>query len=131
MVLTHDVQEGVASRSPVIPEHTPNHQPQLVIAQSRIHPAYLSDGVHYALLASHALRIIVDSLIISLFCMAKQSAAVLDRVSVLAGQAFYCLAPDFFLILMPCSSAMSMRVFRARTLSWLVFRSFSSLDICF
>ena len=45
--------------------------------------------------------------------------SVVGRLVILrhAGQAIYCLAPDFFLIWMPCSSAISMSVFRAITLS--------------
>ena len=62
--------------------------------------------------------------------MVKQSAAILDCIAKFTGQAFYCLTPPFFRILAPCSSAISMSVLSARTLSRLNFKSFSSFSIC-
>jgi hypothetical protein len=43
----------------------------------------------------------------------KQAARVLDGIVFLLTKALYRLTPDFFRILMPCSSAMSIRVFNA------------------
>jgi hypothetical protein len=67
-------------------------------------------------------------LIIRLFASAKQVATVLDGIVGRAAQALYRLAPDFFRMRIPCSSAMSMSVLRAKTLSLLYLRSCISLE---
>jgi hypothetical protein len=43
----------------------------------------------------------------------KQAARVLDGIVFLLTKALYRLTPDFFLIRIPCSSAMSISVFSA------------------
>ena len=70
------------------------------------------------LTAEKVLLIALAFLIIRLFCSVKQAAGILDGVSRLPTKAFYRLTPDFFRILMPCSSQMSISVFSARLRSF-------------
>ena len=128
--VAQQLEERVTSGHPVALEHALHHQPQFVVADARVHLADLPDGIHDAHHAEDVLLVTLAILVVSLFRMAKQFTAVHDAEVGTVAQAFYCLAPDFFRILMPCSSAMSMSVFRARFLSWLYFSCFSSFSIC-
>ena len=115
---------------PVAQEHALHHQPQLVVPDAGIHLTDLLHGIHDANHAEQVLLVVLLFLVICLFASAKQVAAVLDGIVGCAAQALYCLAPDFFRMRIPCSSAMSISVLRAKTLSLLYFRSFSSFSIC-
>ena len=117
MEVAKQSEERVAPGHPIEQEHALHHQPQLVVADAGIHLSDLSDGIHDAHHAEDVLLVTLAILVVSLFRMAKQFTAVYDAKVGTVAQAFYCLAPDFFRILMPCSSAMSMSVFRARFLS--------------
>jgi len=110
-------QERVAPRHPVTLEHALRHQPELQVADARVHFTDLPHGIDDATHAQHVTGIVTATLVIRLLGVAKQSAAILYRIARIATQAIYCLAPDFFLMRMPCSSAMSMSVFSAKTLS--------------
>ena len=115
--VTQQVQERIAPGHPAAQEHALRHQPQLVVADAGIHLADLLHGIHDAHHAEKILLVALALLIIRLFASAKQVAAVLDGIAEGAAQALYRLAPDFFRILMPCSSAMSMSTLRATFLS--------------
>ena len=115
--ITQQPKECVTARHPVVQKHALHHQPQLVVADARVHLAYLPHCVHNAHHTKSVLIVALAILVISLFRMAKQFTAVHDAEVGTVAQALYCLAPDFFLILMPCSSAMSISVFRAKFLS--------------
>ena len=128
--VAHQLKEGIASRYPITEEHALHHQPQLVVADARIHLADLLHGIHDAHHAKDILLIALTLLVIGLFAPVKQLAAIHYRIAHIAAQAFYCLTPAFFRTLMPCSSMTSMSVFRARFLSWLYFSCFSSFSIC-
>ena len=54
---------------------------------------------------------------IKVLASVKQFTAINYRIARIAVQALYCLTPDFFRILRPCSSATSMSVLSARFLS--------------
>ena len=56
----------------------------------------------------------ITLLIVGLSTMAKQLASGTYGQAMPLTKFFYCLAPDFFRIWMPCDSAMSISVFRAR-----------------
>ena len=129
--VAHDSKECITARDPVVDKHAFEHQPQLVIAYAGIKFAYLGNRVGYTNQMPYIVCIFTFLLIIRLFCFAKQSASILDCKSSMLTQAFYCLAPDFFLILMPCASAMSIIVFRARFLSSERFNCASSRLTCF
>jgi len=117
MEVAKQSEERVAPGHPIEQEHALHHQPQLVVADTGVHLTDLPDSIHDAHHTEHMLIVTFAILVIGLFCMAKQFTAVHDAEVGTVAQAFYCLAPDFFRILMPCSSAMSMSVFRARFLS--------------
>ena len=128
--VAQEPQERVAPRNPVLKKHALHHQPELQVPDAGVHLADLADGVYDTAGALDAGRLMPAALVIRLLGMAKQLAAILYRVACIAAQAPYCLAPDFFLMRMPCSSAMSMSVLSAKTLSWLYFSCFSSFSIC-
>jgi len=129
--VTQQLQESIASWNPVTEEHPLRHQPQLVVTDTRVHLADLLHGIHDAHHAEEVLLVALQFLVIGLFASVKQFTAIHYRIARITAQALYCLTPAFFRTLMPCSSITSMSVFRARFLSWLYFKSFSSLAICF
>lgn len=65
--IVHDVEEGIAPWNPVALEHALKHQPQLVIANARIHLADFLYGVNDTRQASNILRIILLLLVVRLF----------------------------------------------------------------
>ena len=65
--IVHDAQEGIASRNPVALEHALEYQPQLVVADARIHLADFRNGIYNARQVSNILRIITLLLVVGLF----------------------------------------------------------------
>ena len=113
MEVAQQLQERVPARHPAAKEHAVHHKPQLVVADARILLTDYPDGVNYT---HHAQQVVLAALlflVIRLFCVAKQAARVLDCIVFPLTKAFYRLTPDFFLIRIPCSSAMSISVFSA------------------
>ena len=106
-------QERVPSRHPSAKEHAVHHQPELVVADAGVLLADYPDGIHDAHHAEQIVLVALALLIVRLFRVVKQAARVLDGIVFLLTKALYRLTPDFFRILMPCSSAMSIRVFNA------------------
>ena len=116
--VAQQVHEGVTSGNPVAKEHALHHQPQLIISDAGIHLADLLHGIHDAHHAEKILLIALALLIVRLFRSVKQAAGILDGEFRLPTKALYRLTPDFFRILMPCSSQMSISVFSARLRSF-------------
>lgn len=114
LVPAQDSKERVASGHPFPTEHVAEHQPQLVAADARIDAADLLHGLHHAGLFAEPFATVRFQLVIGLSAMAKQPASGLDVQAFPLAESRYCLAPDFFRIRMPCSSAMSIIVVRAR-----------------
>ena len=110
-------KECIPSRHPVRGIHPLEHQPKLVIADAWIKLANFQHGVLDTHHPPNLLIVICLTLVIRLFATAKQGTGISDRVTEIPVQAFYCLAPDFFRIRIPCSSAMSIMTFKARFLS--------------
>ena len=114
------MEEGkklIPARNPILPEHAFGHQPKLVASDAWILAANFRNNIYNAVNPTHPLLFIAFLLIISLTGMAKQAASGLYREVIALAEAFYCLAPDFFRIWMPCSSAISISVSRALHLS--------------
>ena len=106
-------KELVSSWDPVLPEHTFGHQPKLVTSDTRILATDFRNNIYDAVDPAHPFTFVTLLLIISLTGMAKQTASGINREVIALTEAFYCLAPDFFRIWMPCSSAISISVSRA------------------
>jgi hypothetical protein len=106
-------KELVSSRNPILTEHAFGHQPKLVTSDTRILATDFRNDIYDAVDPTHPFLFITLLLIISLTGMAKQTASGLYREVIALTEAFYCLAPDFFRIWMPCSSAISISVSRA------------------
>ena len=110
-------KECITSRHPIGSIHPLEHQPKLVIADAWIQLADFQHGVFDTHHPPNQLIVVCLALVIRLFATAKQGTGISDRVTEIPVQAFYCLAPDFFRIRIPCSSAMSIMTFKARFLS--------------
>ena len=93
--VAHDSKKCITARDPVVDKHAFEHQPQLIIAYAGIKFAYLGYRVGYTNQTPYIVCIFTLLLIIRLFCLAKQSASILDCKSSKLTQTFYCLAPDF------------------------------------
>ena len=106
-------KELVSAGNPVLPEHAFGHQPKLVASDTRILATDFRNNIYDAVYPTHPFTFVTLLLIISLTGMAKQTASGLYREVFALAEAFYCLAPDFFRIWMPCSSAISISVSRA------------------
>ena len=106
-------QERVPPRHPSAKEHAVHHQPELVVADAGILLSDYPYGIHDTHHAKQILAVALILLIVRLFSVVKQAARVLDGIVFLLTKALYRLTPDFFRILMPCSSAMSISVFSA------------------
>ena len=115
--VAQQLEKRIATRNPVAKEHALRHQPELVVADSRIHLTDLFHGIHDAHHAEKVLLVALLLLVIGLFRSVKQFTAILYSVASIAAQALYCLTPAFFRTLMPCSSITSMSVLSANTLS--------------
>ena len=113
MEVAQQPQERVPTRHPAAKEHAVHHQPKLVVADAGVLLADYPDGIHDAHHAEQIVLVALALLIVRLFRVVKQAARVLDGIVFLLTKALYRLTPDFFRILMPCSSAMSIRVFNA------------------
>lgn len=124
-------KKGITAWHPVILEHALEHKPKLVVPYAWIHRAYLGDCIYDAHETADILLVMRLVLIVRLFRMVKQSAGIFDCITKMPGEALYCLTPDFFLIRMPCSSAMSISTFKARFLSSLLFNLASRAFIFF
>ena len=106
-------QERVPPRHPSAKEHAVHHQPELVVADAGILLSDYPYGIHDTHHAKQILAVALILLIVRLFSVVKQAARVLDGIVFLLTKALYRLTPDFFRILIPCSSAMSISVFSA------------------
>ena len=106
-------QERVPTRHPAAKEHAVHHQPELVVADAGILLSDYPYGIHDTHHAKQILAVALILLIVRLFSVVKQAARVLDGIVFLLTKALYRLTPDFFRILIPCSSAMSISVFSA------------------
>ena len=82
--VAQQAQERVAPRDPVLMKHALHHQPELQVADARVHLADLTDGVYDAAGALDAGRFMPAALVIRLLAMAKQLAAILYRVARIA-----------------------------------------------
>ncbi len=111
--LTQQPEERVAPWHPVRLEHALHHQPQLVVSDARVQLTYLANGIHDAHHALDVILLALALLVIRLFRPVKQAAGIRHRIVRFPAKALYRLTPDFFLILMPCSSAMSISTLRA------------------
>ena len=103
----------VSARNPILTEHAFGHQPKLVTSDTWVLATDFRNNIYDAVDPTHPFLFITLLLIISLTGMAKQTASGLYREVFALAEAFYCLAPDFFRIWMPCSSAISISVSRA------------------
>ena len=110
-------KELISSRNPILTEHAFGHQPKLVTSDTWVLATDFRNNIYDAVDPTHPFLFITLLLIISLTGMAKQTASGLYREVIALAEAFYCLAPDFFRIWMPCSSAISISVSRALHLS--------------
>ena len=72
--------------------------------------ADFGNGIDDTVDSAYPFTFVALLLVISLTGMAKQAASGLYREVIALAEAFYCLAPDFFRIWMPCSSAISISV---------------------
>ena len=100
----------VSARNPILTEHAFGHQPKLVTSDTWILATDFRNNIYDAVDPTHPFLFITLLLIISLTGMAKQTASGLNSEVIALTEAFYCLAPDFFRIWMPCSSAISISV---------------------
>ena len=103
----------VSARNPILTEHAFGHQPKLVTSDTWVLATDFRNNIYDAVDPTHPFLFITLLLIISLTGMAKQTASGLNSEVIALTEAFYCLAPDFFRIWMPCSSAISISVSRA------------------
>lgn len=113
---TFAFQKGVESVTThhAATEHIGSHEPYLASANAGI---FLADGTgefDYRGLAFAAALKAFLLLIPGLSAMAKQFASGTDGQAFPLAKSFYRLAPDFFRIWIPCSSAMSIIVLSAR-----------------
>ena len=115
MVLRQQLVKVVATGNPAFGENVLDHEPQLVAADTDVFRTYLSHSVQHFELVTAALSMIRFRFVIGLSGTAKQFAGSLYRQALLLAQSLYCLAPDFFLMGYPCSSAMSISVLSALT----------------
>ena len=106
-------QERVPARYPAAKEHAVHHKPKLVVADTGILLADYPDGINDAHHTQQVVLVALLLLIVRLFRVVKQAARVLDGIVFPLTKALYRLTPDFFLIRIPCSSAMSISVFSA------------------
>ena len=79
--------------------------------------ADFGNGIDDTVDSAYPFTFVALLLVISLTGMAKQPASDINSQMIPLTEAFYCLAPDFFRIRIPCSSAMSIMTFKARFLS--------------
>ena len=75
--------------------------------------ADFGNGIDDTVDSAYPFTFVALLLVISLTGMAKQAASDINSQMIPLTEAFYCLAPDFFRIRMPCSSAISISVSRA------------------
>ena len=113
MEVAQQPQERVSTWYPTAEKHAVHHKPKLVVADARILLADYPDGINDTHHTQQIVLLALLLLIVRLFCVVKQAARVLDGIVFLLTKALYRLTPDFFLIRIPCSSAMSISVFSA------------------
>ena len=100
----------VSARNPILTEHAFGHQPKLVTSDTWVLATDFRNNIYDAVDPAHPFTFVTLLLIISLTGMAKQTASGINREVITLSEAFYCLAPDFFRIWIPCSSAISISV---------------------